>query len=79
MLTFTEHAEDQMQERDVDVDEVYEIFRRSRGGVKGKRKNTFEVHGTTSHNRRLTIVYTRRARGPHVITVINHSLNQKRR
>ena len=39
-----------MLERDVSVDEVYEIFRKALGGVKGKRKNTFEVHGKTSHN-----------------------------
>jgi len=79
LLTFSEHASERMLERDVDDDEVYEVFRRSEHGFKGKRKNTLEVRATTSHNRTITVVYTRRPNGPHIITVTVHSGKKKGR
>lgn len=77
-ITYSVHAREQMLEREVDEEEVEEIYSKTTG-VPGKRKNTFELHGVTSHGRHITIVYTERPTGPHVITVINHSKKRQGR
>jgi len=72
-ITFSGHAEKRMRQRDITYDEIVEVFERCGAGVKGRRKNTLEARAVTSHNRGLTVVYTRRPNGPHVMTIIDHS------